>query len=137
MLLQLEDIKQELIDSAANYKLAIPCPNKNLILVISSPLNIFTGNLQYHHTHSSTAPNLNPYLKTEATIKTHRFQKAKNNISDSVPPTTRGVSCYMISSSGVCITEKIKIHLVIFYPIDVSFLTNTKKQDKYPFISLP
>ena len=67
----MEDIKQELNVSAANYKSAVYHPNKKILIVIADPLNIITGHLQYHHTHSSTALNLNPDIKYEATLKTH------------------------------------------------------------------
>ena len=84
-----------------------PCLiQKNLLLVISAPLNILPGHLQYHQTHSSTALNLNSYLKYEATIKTHRLQKSKNHMVIDVPPPNPSGSCTTISSSDVCINRQ-------------------------------
>ena len=90
MRLQLEDLIQELIDAAATYEAAVPHPKKALLIEIDIPLNILTGYLQDHPTHSSTVLNLNPYLKYEATIKTHRLQNSKNHMADFVPPPTPG-----------------------------------------------
>ena len=78
MILKLEDLKQELIDAATTYKSSVSCPRKSLLFEINVPLNILTGHLQDHQPHSSTALNLNLALKSEATIKTHHLQKAKN-----------------------------------------------------------
>ena len=112
----------------------MPNPNKNLLLVISAPLNILPGHLQYHQTHSSTALNLNSYLKYEATIKTHRLQKSKNHMVIAVPPPNPSGSCTTTSSSDVRITYKMNTHLDSFPPDAVSFPTSRKK--KYPPPSL-
>ena len=91
VLLQLEYLKQELNYDSANYKSAVPHPKKHLLIAIDAPLKILTRHLQYHQTHSSPAPNLNPDLKSEAILKLHSFHTANNNIADTVPPPTPGV----------------------------------------------
>ena len=48
MILQLEVLKQELIDAAANYKTAVSHPNKDLLITIKVPLKILTLQLQNH-----------------------------------------------------------------------------------------
>ena len=91
-LLQLEYLKQDLIGDASTYKSAVYHSKKSLLLAINVPLKILTVHLQNHQTQSSTSLNLNPDIKAEATIKTHRFQKYKNHMTDIVPPPTPGGS---------------------------------------------
>ena len=110
VLIQLEDLKKELIDTAATYKAALTHPKKSLLITINAPLNILTVHLQEHRTHSSTTLNINPALKYEATIKTHRFQKVKNHLVDVVTPPTLDDSCTTTSSSDVCISDKMNTH---------------------------
>ena len=47
--------------------------------MITTPLKIFTRQLQYHQYQSATYMNLNPDLNSEAATKHHRFQKANNH----------------------------------------------------------
>ena len=82
------DLNQDLINDASTYKSAVPHPKKSLLFNINVPLKILTIPLQDYQTHFSTALNLNSYLKAEPTIKTHRFEKAKNHMADTVPPPT-------------------------------------------------
>ena len=77
MILQLEVLKQELIDAAANYKTAVSHPNKDLLITIKVPLKILTLQLQNHQNHSSMALNLNPNPKVEDSIQIHRLHKEK------------------------------------------------------------
>ena len=104
VLLQLEDIKQEPNNSDTKYKSVVPHSNKERLLAIYAPLNILTGHLKNHQIHSSTDLNINPVLKYEATLKTHRLQKTKNNMAGDIPPSNPGGSCTMIPSSDVRIT---------------------------------
>ena len=121
MLLQLEDLKKELIDYEAACKTSVPHPKKALLLAINVPLKILTGHPQDHQPHSSTFLNLNSALKAEATIETYGLQKANNHMAYVVPPPTPGGSCTTISYSDVHITNKMSIHLTYFSPTSVSF----------------
>ena len=93
LILHMEDLNQELINTAKKYKAAVT-HLKNLLLAIDDPLNILTGHLQDHQTYSSTALNINPYLKPESTIKTHHFHKANNHMDEYVPPFNPGWFLY-------------------------------------------
>ena len=104
VLLHMEYFKQEIIGAAANYKASVTHPNKYLLLMIIVLINILTSHIQDHQTHSSTVMNLNPDLKSEATIETHRFHKAKKHMAGVVPPPTPGSSCTKTSSYDVRIT---------------------------------
>ena len=73
VLLRLEEIRQEIKDSATNYQAAMPHPIKYLLRSITALLNILTRNLQDHQYHPSTALDINPYLKSEAELKPHHF----------------------------------------------------------------
>ena len=103
--------------------------------MINVPLKISTFHLQDNQTRSSTALNLNPYLKAEAAIKNHRFQKSKNHLADVLPPPTPGNSCITISSSDVRISEKLNMNLTNLPPTAVFFPTKTPNQDKPSSIS--
>ena len=92
MFIQLEDLNQELIDTATTFKISITQPKISLLISINSPLKIPTVHLQDHQTHYSMALNLNSALKFEDNIKTRRFQKPKNHLDFSVPPPTPGGS---------------------------------------------
>ena len=81
------------------------------------------------------ALNINSYIKAEAAIKTHRFQKSKNYMVDDVPPTILGGYLTKTSSYDACITDKLNMHPALFSPTDVSFPTNTANQDKPPPLS--
>ena len=104
-ILQLEYLKQDLIDAAITYKSDMPHPNKAFLLVINVPLKILTGHLQDHQTHYPTALNIKPYLKAEATIKSHSLQKAKNHLADVLHPPNPGDYCTTKYSSDVHITD--------------------------------
>ena len=136
LILQLEDLNQELINSAATYKSDVSRPNKAVLLTIGVPLKILTGHLQDHHTHYSISLNINPYLKYEATIKTNRLQQVNNHLDDVVPPPTPGGYLTTTSYSDVCITDKINMHLTNYPPTAVYFPTQTVKQDKPPSLSI-
>ena len=110
-------------------------PNKTLMVLIDVPIKILAVHLQYHQTHSSTALNINPFLKDEYNIKTHHFHKSKNNMADSVPPPTLDGSRTTVSSSDACITDKLNMHMEIFSPTSVSFPNNTTNQYKVPSLS--
>ena len=73
VLLQLEELKQELIYAAANYKVTLPHPKKYHMLVIDALIKIFSRHLWDHQSYPSTSLNLNPYLKYEATLKPHNL----------------------------------------------------------------
>ena len=127
MLIKLDVLKQDIIDAAATYKSAVPCPNKDLMITINVPLEILTSHLQDHHTHSSMALNINVSLKAEASIKTRHFQKAKNRLTNIVTPPTQGGSCATTSSSDVHIAYKMTMNPTNYPPYDVYFSTQTKK----------
>ena len=123
-ILHLEDINQEFINSAANFKSAVPHPNINLLIEMFVPLKILTGYPKYHQIQYSTSHNINPDLKSEATIETHCFQMSNIHVADTVPPPTQDGSCAMTYFSSVCISENMIMHLVIFTPTSLSFPTN-------------
>ena len=106
----MEDPKQERTKYDATYKEVVPHPNKSLLLAINILLKILTSHLRDHHPHYSTALNLDPYLKYEATIKNHKFQKAKNHIYDVAPPPTPSGYHNITSSYDVRITDKMNMH---------------------------
>ena len=83
LILHLEYLKQELNIYAANYKADSPHPK--YLLAIAATLKTLSAHLQYHQTHYSTALNLNPDIKSEATLKTLRFQKSNNHMDDTIP----------------------------------------------------
>ena len=73
VLLQIEYLKQELIDADTTYKSAAAHPNKALLVEINVLPKILTSQFQNHQTHPSTDLNINPALKAQDTIKTHYF----------------------------------------------------------------
>ena len=68
MILQLELLNTDLIEAAATYKAAVSCRNKALLLAINVTLKILAVRLQDHQIHSYMALNLNPALKSQASI---------------------------------------------------------------------
>ena len=125
MLLHLEYLNQELNDSAANYKAAVTHSNKHLLLLVYTPINIISRHLQDHQTHSSTSLNLNPDLKAEATLKTHRFKKAKNHMNGAVTPQNPGGYHTTKYSSDVRITYKMNMQPAIFPPTPICLMVKS------------
>ena len=76
---------------------------------------MLTVHLQDHQTHSSTALNLNLYIKAEVTIKTNCFQKANNNMVGAISPPTPGGSRTTTSSYGVYIIDTLNMHPIKVY----------------------
>ena len=134
VILQLEDLRQYIINAAATYKATVTDPNQAPLIAINVHLKILTVHLQDHNTHSSTALDLNPALKYDATIKTHHYQKANNHLADTISPPTLGGSRTTTSSSDVCITDNMSMHTKNYPPTAVSFTTQTPKQDKPPYL---
>ena len=113
-----------------------PCLiQKKPLLVIVAILKILSGHLHNHQTHSFTALNLNPDLKSKAIIKTHRFQTAKNHMAHVILPPNPGGYCTTTSYSDVCIADNMNMHLTNFLPNAVSFPTQTSNKDKPPTLS--
>ena len=104
-------------------------------LEITTPLNILTRHLQDHQYHTYTTPSLNTDLKYEATLKPHRFQTAKNNMTDTFPPPNPGCSRTTTSSSDVRSIDKMKTSPTIYPPYAVCFMTKTAKHDKTTSVS--
>ena len=78
------------------------------------------------------AMNINSALKSEATIQTHRFQKANNHLADVVPPPTSCGYRTTTSSYGVHIEDKMNMNQENFPPNTVPFPTQKANQDKPP-----
>ena len=81
------------------------------------------------------ALNINSYIKAEAAIKTHRFQKSKNYMVDDVPPTILGGYLTKTSSYDACITDKLNMHQDIYLQTSVYFPNKILNQYKPPSLS--